>query len=109
MAAVAWLSAAGPRLSTTGALPPAPKFSQVANIVLSRCSMCHAAEPVWAGIPTAPKGVLLDSNEQIVRHARLIELFAVRSQAMPPGNITEMTSNERLALASWLASGAPGK
>jgi uncharacterized membrane protein len=33
----------------------------------------------------------------------------VRSQAMPPGNITEMTSKERLLLASWLAAGAPEK
>ena len=91
MAAIAWLSAAGPAAVTTGALPPTPKFKQVSNIIISRCSMCHAAEPVWDGIPTAPKGVMLDSDEQIRRHARLIEIFAVRSQAMPPGNITEMT------------------
>jgi uncharacterized membrane protein len=107
MAAVAWLSAAGPRVLTTGALPPPPKFKQVADIVISRCSMCHAAEPVWDGIAAAPKGVMLDSDVEIRRHARLIELFAVRSQAMPPGNITEMTPHERLVLASWLASGAP--
>ena len=109
MAAIAWLSAAGPRVITTGALPPAPKFKQVADIVISRCSMCHAAEPVWDGIPTAPKGIMLDTDEQIRLHSRLIEIAAVRSQAMPPGNITEMTSQERLTLASWLASGAPGK
>ncbi|HUD88789.1 MAG TPA: urate hydroxylase PuuD [Xanthobacteraceae bacterium] len=109
MAAIAWLSAAGPRVITTGALPPPPKFKQVSNIVLSRCSMCHAAEPVWDGIPTAPKGVLLDSDEQILLHARLIDIFAVRSQAMPPGNITEMTPKERLTLASWFAAGTPAQ
>ncbi len=108
MAAIAWLSAAGPRVITTGALPP-PKFKQVSNIVLSRCSMCHAAEPVWDGIPTAPKGVLLDSDEQILLHARLIDIVAVRSQAMPPGNITEMTPQERLTLASWFAAGTLAK
>ena len=54
MAAIAWLSAAGPRAAVTGALPPTPKFAEVANIVLSRCSMCHAAEPVWTGIAAAP-------------------------------------------------------
>ncbi len=107
MALIAWLSAAGPRVITTGALPPPPKFKQVSNIVLSRCSMCHAAEPVWDGIAAAPKGIMLDSDEQIRRHARLIELYAVRSQAMPPGNITDMTPKERLTLASWFAAGAP--
>jgi uncharacterized membrane protein len=109
MAAIAWLSAAGPAAVTTGALPPTPKFKQVSNIIISRCSMCHAAEPVWDGIPAAPKGVMLDNDEQIRRHARLIEIFAVRSQAMPPGNITEMTPQERLVLASWIAAGEPGK
>ena len=109
VAAIAWLSAAGPAAVTTGALPPAPKFKQVSNIIISRCSMCHAAEPVWDGIPAAPKGVMLDNDEQIRRHARLIEIFAVRSQAMPPGNITEMTPQERLVLASWIAAGEPRK
>jgi len=109
MAIIAWLSAAGPRVLTTGALPPTPKFKQVSNIVISRCSMCHAAEPVWDGIPAAPKGIMLDSDDQIRTHAKLIELFAVRSQAMPPGNITEMTPQERLTLASWIAAGEPAK
>jgi uncharacterized membrane protein len=109
MAAVAWLSAAGPRAATVGALPPTPKFADVSNIVMSRCAMCHAAEPVWDGIVTAPKGILLDTDEHIRLHAPLIAIVAVRSNAMPPGNITEMTGDERLALASWLASGAPAQ
>ena len=109
MIAVALLSAAGPASLTTAALPPTPKFTQVKNIVIGRCSMCHAAEPVWPGIPAAPRGVMLDDSDQIQRHASLIEAYAVRSQAMPPGNITEMTSKERLMLASWLAAGAPAK
>src|SRR5918997_3397173 len=49
MIAVAWLSAAGPR-TTTGAATGAARFAAVEEIVISRCSMCHAAEPVWAGI-----------------------------------------------------------
>ncbi len=109
IAGIVWLSAAGPPVATTGALPPAPKFAQVADIIVSRCSMCHAAEPVWAGIAAAPMGVLLDSDEQIAVHAPLIDVVAVRSNFMPPGNITEMTGAERLTLASWIAAGAPAK
>ena len=71
--------------------------------------MCHAAEPVWDGIAAAPKGVLLDTDEQIRLHAPLIELVAVRSNFMPPGNITEMTNDERRTLASWFAAGATAK
>ncbi len=109
MAAVAWLSAAGPRTVTIGALPPTPKFADVSNIVMSRCAMCHAAEPVWAGLAAPPKGVLLDTDQHIRLHAPLIAAAAVRSDAMPPGNITEMTPDERLTLASWLAAGAPAQ
>jgi uncharacterized membrane protein len=65
--------------------------------------------PVWPGVNSPPNGVLLDSPENIRRHARLIEINAVRSHAMPPGNITEMTGEERQILAAWLAAGAPAK
>jgi uncharacterized membrane protein len=107
MLAIAWLSSAGPRDARTGAATPA--FRTVENIVSSRCSPCHATDPVWAGIPTAPRGVLLDEPGHIVRNARLIGRNAVWSNAMPPGNITDMTPAERATLAAWLDAGAPGK
>ena len=108
MVAIAWLSGAGPRVST-GAVSPPPKFADVEMIMLTRCSMCHASEPVWRGIGHAPKGVMLDNPQSIRDHARQIEINSVRSFAMPPGNITEMTADERRQLAAWLAAGAPVK
>ena len=71
--------------------------------------MCHRGEPVWPGGQHAAPGILLDTPESIRRHARLIEINAVRSRAMPPGNITEMTPQERAILAAWLAAGAPAQ
>jgi uncharacterized membrane protein len=106
MVAIAWLSAAGPRQEKTGGLPADVTFAAAEEVVLSRCSMCHAKEPVWAGIAAAPKDIRLDTAEQIRLHARLIEVNAVRSHAMPPGNITEMTDDERRILAAWLKAGA---
>jgi uncharacterized membrane protein len=103
MIAIAWLSAAGPR-ERSSTTPSAPSFAAAVDVVTSRCSMCHAAEPVWAGFTTAPKAVHLDTPERIAVHARLIDINAVRSNAMPPGNVTEMTVEERALLASWLAS-----
>jgi uncharacterized membrane protein len=72
--------------------------------IQSRCSMCHAAEPVWDGIATAPRGVRLDTPEEIAKHADAIWLQAVLTHAMPPNNLTEMTLDERRAVATWLAS-----
>ena len=54
----------------------------------------------------APKGVLLENGRDIVLNASLIERQAVRSHAMPPGNITGMEPSERLALARWLETGS---
>jgi uncharacterized membrane protein len=107
MIAIGLLSAAGPRDATTSAATPT--FKAVENIISSRCSPCHAAEPVWASIPTAPRGILLDDAEHIRRNARLIGRNAAWSNAMPPGNITEMTPDERATLAAWLDAGATAK
>lgn len=106
MIAIALLSAAGPAGVTSGALPQATTFAQVEEIVSTRCSMCHAGEPVWEKIVTAPKAILLDRPEHIHRNAKLIGRFAAWSSAMPPGNVTEMTGDERAIVAAWLAAGA---
>ena len=63
--------------------------------------MCHAAEPGWPGIHHAPKNVLLDSDGEIARHARDIYLQAGRSHAMPPGNVSFITDEERRLLVAW--------
>lgn len=77
---------------------------EVSDIVMSRCSMCHGREPVWEGLATPPKGVLLDSETQIARHRDAIQVQAVMTTAMPPNNVTEMTTDERRRLAVWLAA-----
>jgi uncharacterized membrane protein len=105
MIAIALLSAAGPREIKTGSLLTSPTFAKIEEIVLSRCSMCHGAEPVWASIVTAPRGILLDQSDHIRRNARLIGRNAAWSSAMPPGNVTEMTGEERALIAAWLEAG----
>ena len=104
MIAIGFLSAAGPRNAQTGTLSTAPTFASVEEIVMSRCSMCHAAEPVWEGITTAPKGILLDSTEHIHRNLRLAARNAAWASAMPPGNVTEMTTEERAVIAAYMES-----
>ena len=79
---------------------------EVDDIVTSRCSMCHAAEPVWAGIVLPPKGVKLDTPGEIARHREAIRLHSVLTNAMPPNNITDMTADERRVLAAWVGGAA---
>jgi uncharacterized membrane protein len=66
--------------------------------------MCHAAEPVWDGVVFPPKQVMLDTETRIAMHAREIYLQAGRSHAMPPGNVTEISPEERKLLTAWYES-----
>ena len=111
--AIMWLSTAPKVLTGEQETSLAPVFERFkadqhfakANEAIStRCSMCHAAEPVWEGIISAPKGVVLDNENGVAMHAREIYLQAGRSHAMPPGNITEMTVEERKLLTAWYES-----
>jgi uncharacterized membrane protein len=106
MLLIAWLSTAGPRQIITGEAARGADVTTAEEILASRCSMCHGAEPVWAGIAAAPGGVMLDTPERIRQHARLIDVYAVRSNAMPPGNLTEMTLQERKTVGAWIKAGA---
>lgn len=84
-------------------------FEAVRDVVQGRCSMCHAAEPVWEGIARAPKNVKLETDGEIAAHAREIYLQAGRSHAMPPGNITDLSSEERKLLVAWYETTVKGK
>jgi len=79
-----------------------PEFAEAEGIVLSRCSMCHAREPVWDGLRWAPKGVHLETASDIARHAEVIALQAGYSHAMPPANLTQISAEERRALVAWV-------
>jgi uncharacterized membrane protein len=81
-------------------------FEDAQKIVAARCVACHAARPTFDGIAEAPKGVMLETPEQMRRFAALINQQVVRSEAMPPGNATEMTEEERATLGAWIAAGA---
>ena len=113
--AIVWLSTIGsPQPSeqdTEAAMTPrelrfvaAEGFDEVYDTVLSRCSMCHAEEPVWAGILWPPKGVILETEQQIAAHAKEIFLQAGKSHAMPPANVSYMENQERSAIVRWYQS-----
>jgi len=79
----------------------APEFEDVVEIVQGRCSMCHAAEPGWEGLHWPPKGVVLETPEEIAHEARRIYLQSGISHAMPPGNLSYMEPEERAAIVRW--------
>ena len=109
---MAWLSTAlAGGEAEAAATPAAARFAEAqgfeaaANVVLGRCSMCHAREPSWPGLHWAPKGVHLETPADVAAHARQIYLQAGVSHAMPPANLTEITEAERATLRDWFAAG----
>lgn len=117
--AIVWLSTPGaqqigqrdagvPAGAAEARFAAAEGFAEAREIVLGRCSMCHAVEPVWDGIRRAPKGVVLETDADIARHAREIYLQAGVSHAMPPGNLTWIEPEERAQIVRWYRAGASG-
>lgn len=115
---IAWLSTATmrtvpePEAALGGAAlrhASAAGFDDVVSIVQGRCSMCHAAEPAWDGMYWPPKGVVLETPAQIAHEAKRIYLQAGITHAMPPGNLSYMEPEERLAIIRWFrATGLAG-
>ncbi|MEO1102448.1 MAG: urate hydroxylase PuuD [Pseudomonadota bacterium] len=71
------------------------------QIVEARCAVCHAAEPTFAAFTAAAGGIQLDTPDLMRRHADAILSQSVDTHAMPLGNVTQMTEDERAALAAW--------
>ncbi|MBS0542919.1 MAG: urate hydroxylase PuuD [Proteobacteria bacterium] len=110
-----WLPAAGAALLALLVVVMAPKqvdaggekisFATVKHTFEQRCVICHAAQPRQEGFAQPPKGVMLESPEQIAQHAAKIA-ETVASGYMPLGNLTHITDEEREAIAIWYAQGA---
>ena len=116
---IAWLSTAGqhdtleeaearPLTATETVFAQAPGFAEAHDIILGRCSMCHAREPVWEGMLWAPKGVLLETRGDIARNAQTIYVQAGITHAMPPANITELPQADRQKIIAWYRTARAG-
>jgi uncharacterized membrane protein len=77
--------------------------AEALSIVQTRCATCHAAKPADPTIKVAPKGIALETEDELVRYAARIEIQAVNNKAMPLGNKTGMTQEERAKLGAWIA------
>ncbi len=112
MIAIAWLSTFSGTESVeeaeARALTPheqayvaAEGFEEAYYAVVGNCAMCHAREPSWDGLHWAPKGVVLETEADVARHADQIYLQAGRSHAMPPPNAIQMDQEARQLIVAW--------
>ena len=76
-------------------LIPEKTLVSAQEIIVSKCSMCHAKEPLWENMRNAPKLVNLETSTDIINNIDNIYKQSVLSYAMPPGNISFLEDNER--------------
>ena len=81
----------------------APGFGEAFDVVLGNCSMCHAREPAFSDTMLwPPKGVVLETEADVARHAQAIFLQAGASHAMPPPSAAAtITDENREILVAW--------
>src|SRR5256714_6057328 len=95
-----WLTA--PRIpAATGA---AVSDAEILAITAKHCTMCHAAKPAHESFKGAPKNVVLESAADLRKYAPLILTQTVQNKAMPLGNQTAMTEDERQKIGQWIAA-----
>jgi len=98
---LAVLMAPRPTAAPAGAAPVA--MEQVMTVMKERCAGCHAAQPTQAGFAAPPKGILLETVDQVSAQKAQIYQTVVVTKYMPIGNMTNMTDEERTLIAAWNA------
>jgi uncharacterized membrane protein len=96
----------GSATTNSSATSQAIGFADVEAIITERCSSCHHSQPSFPGFAAAPKGIMFNDKAAILAQANVIHQQAVVTRAMPIGNLTGMTDDERALLDSWFLAGA---
>jgi uncharacterized membrane protein len=79
--------------------------AQALEISQRHCANCHARKPIHPAFKEPPKNIPLETVPELRRFASQIYLQTVQNRAMPLGNPTGMTEDERAALGRWVRGG----
>ncbi len=101
---VAWWTQ--PRIVELPPVEGAVTFNRVRAIVGQHCIQCHSPVPTFPGYTQPQAGVLLHTPADLVQNAPRLYQQVVVTRAMPLGNITQLTEQERAVLAAWVRAGA---
>lgn len=90
--------------ATLAADAPVPTLAEVHTIVSNRCASCHADIPSQAGFAAPPQGIVFNTPEETLSQANVIYQQTVVTRAMPIGNLTNITEEERATVGAWYQS-----
>jgi uncharacterized membrane protein len=95
-----YVTAPAPRVVAAG---PAVTDIEALTIAAKHCVMCHSRHPSHPAFNEPPKNIALDNAPEMRRFAQQIYMQTVQNRAMPLGNQTGMTEDEREALGRWVS------
>ncbi|MBM3529483.1 MAG: cysteine desulfurase [Alphaproteobacteria bacterium] len=104
VAAIVLMSAiyvTAPQSSGASAGPPVSD-AQALEISQKHCVSCHAKAPIHPAFKEPPKNMPLETVRELKRYSTQIYMQTVQNRAMPLGNQTGMTDEERAALGRWV-------
>jgi len=108
MALIAVIYVTAPQPRTASNVAGRVTDAEALAISTKHCVVCHARDPAHPAFKEAPKNVTLETVPDLKRFARVIYLQTVQNRAMPMGNQTGMTEDERETLGRWVNALTPG-
>ncbi|MEP7143936.1 MAG: hypothetical protein ABI707_13735, partial [Ferruginibacter sp.] len=81
-------------------------FTEINNIITTRCVSCHSSKPSDDFYKAPPNGVVYDTPQDIVKLKDKIMLRVVITKTMPQNNKTGITPEERDLVRCWINQGA---
>jgi len=79
-------------------------LGEVRPVIEARCTVCHADDPSHVAFQAAPAGVVLETDAQIEAERERIHQQTVVTRAMPIGNLTAISEEERELIDAWYRS-----
>jgi uncharacterized membrane protein len=86
---------------SSATLPPMADSARVQAIIEQRCAPCHSNAPTQPGFSAPPNGLVFQRLDQLIAHLPEVQQ-QLTMRAMPLGNLTLMTDEERAQLLMWI-------
>jgi uncharacterized membrane protein len=102
IAVILLASASVAAIPCLGALAGEISDADVLAITQRHCVTCHARNPSHPSFDAPPKGVALETVDDLKVWAVKLREQVIELRNMPIGNETEMTEGEREMLARWV-------
>lgn len=90
---------------TAQSLSAIPDSAAIRSIMAQRCVQCHARQPTL--MASAPLGTMFETEAQIEARSEKIYQQVVQLKIMPPGNLTQLSDDERAAIGRWYVAQKP--